>query len=183
MDDNKITDLYFARSQDAIRETEKKYGWYCHAIAYNILASNEDAKECVNDTYLRAWNAIPPERPNSLRAYLGRICRNVALGRYEYNGAARRNAELETALDEIESVIPAADAPPSDTIALRDAINSFAASLGERERIIFVQRYFYLLPVKEIAKCRDLTESNVKQILMRVRAKFKVHLEKESIVI
>ncbi len=183
MDDSKIIDLFFARSEDAIRETDKKYGRYCHAIAYNILASNEDAKECVNDAYLRVWNAIPPERPRSFIAFLGRICRNVALGRYEYNGAARRSKELESALDEIGSVIPATDAPPSDAIALRDAINSFAASLGERERIIFVQRYFYLLPVKEIAKCRDLTESNVKQILMRIRAKFKVHLEKESIVI
>lgn len=183
MDDGKIIELYFARSEDAIYETDRKYGKYCRAIAYNVLSSNEDANECVNDTYFRVWNSIPPAKPDSLRAFLAKICRNAALNRYEYNRAARRSANLETALDEIESVIPSSDAPPSDTVALRDAINSFVASLGERERVIFVQRYFYLLPIKQIADGRGLGESNVKQILMRTRARFKAHIEKESIVI
>ncbi len=183
MDDNKIIELFFARNETAIAETDKKYGRYCHRVAYNILFSDEDARECVNDTYLRAWNSIPPTRPEKLLAYLSRICRNLALGKYEYEHAARRNKELALTLDELKGVIPANDGSPADELSLKYAINSFAASLNTRDRIIFVQRYFYLLSVKEIAKLNSESESNTKVILMRTRNKFKAHLEKEGIVI
>ena len=183
MDDNKIIELFFARNETAIEETDKKYGRYCHTIAHNILASNEDAKECVNDTYLRAWNTIPPTRPERLSAFLARICRNLALGKYEYEHAARRSKNLLTALDELEGILYSHDESPSDEIAIKDALNAFAASLSSRDRIIFVQRYFYLLSIKDIARTIGEGESNIKIILMRTRNKLKAHLEKEGIVI
>lgn len=183
MEDNKIIDLFFARNEAAIEETDKKYGRYCHTIAHNILASNEDAKECVNDTYLRAWNTIPPTRPDCLSAFLARICRNLALGKHEYEHAARRRKNLCTALDELEGVLSSGDCSPSDEIAIKDALNTFAASLSKRDRIIFVQRYFYILPIKDIARAAGESESNTKIILMRTRNKLKSHLEKEGILI
>ncbi len=183
MDDRKIVELYFERSESAIAETEKKYGRYCHSIAYNILASNEDAKECVNDTYMRAWGAIPPKKPEKLSAFLGKIVRNLALNRYAYNNAQRRSKNLDTVLSEVEEFLPSLEGDVSDGLAVKEAINSFAATLSERDRIIFVQRYFYLCSVADIARKRGISENNVKIILARTRNKLKVHLEKEGIVI
>lgn len=183
MEDSKIIDLYFERSQSAISETQKKYGRYCHTIAYNVLYSNEDAEECVNDTYLRAWQSIPPHRPTSLSSFLGRITRNLALDRYDEKTAQKRGGSLDLALEEISECLPDTHGEDGNDKAIKDAINSFLASLPKRTRIIFMQRYWYLSSISEISLSLGISESNVKVILMRTRKKFKAHLEKEEIFI
>lgn len=183
MEDSKIIDLYFERSQSAISETQKKYGRYCHTIAYNVLYSNEDAEECVNDTYLRAWQSIPPHRPTSLSSFLGRITRNLALDRYDEKTAQKRGGSLDLALEEISECLPDTRGEDRNDKAIKDAINSFLASLPKRTRIIFMQRYWYLSSISEISLSLGISESNVKVILMRTRNKFKAHLEKEEIFI
>ena len=186
MDDKQIVDLYWERSESAISETEKKYGKYCHYIAYNILNSDPDAEECVNDTYLRAWEAMPPHRPTLLKSFIGRITRNLALDRYDRERALKRRGNTELIFEEIGECLPAVGEEGremSDEIALRDAINGFLESLPEETRIIFMRRYWYLSPVSHIAGDLGLSVSNVKVILMRTRKKFKAYLEKENISI
>jgi RNA polymerase sigma-70 factor (ECF subfamily) len=185
MDDQKIVDLYWERSESAIKETQKKYGRYCHSIAYAILHSNEDAEECVNDTYLRAWGAIPPAKPSRLATFLGKITRNLALDRYDSAHAQKRNAATELVLDELAECIPDADSTLdlTDKIALGDAINSFLESLPVKTRQIFMRRYWFMSPIKDIARDVDMSESAVKVSLMRTRNEFKAHLEKEGIVL
>ena len=185
MDDQKIVDLYLQRCESAIGETQKKYGKYCHHIAYSILYSNEDAEECVNDTYLRAWNSIPPAKPRRLSTFLGKITRNLALDRYDRSTAQKRGGQTPLALDELSECIPDADstADPADAIVLGDAINSFLASLPTHTRQIFLQRYWYLCSIRTIARNFDMSESAVKVALMRARNQFKEHLEKEGIVL
>lgn len=183
MEDLKIIDLYWERSESAIEETQKKYGRYCHSIAYHILYSDSDADECVNDTYLHAWNAMPPQRPAKLQLFLGRITRNLALNRYEYNHAQKRSVQTETILDEFWECIPNNETHIEDDVVLKDVLNRFLASLDKQTRIIFMRRYWYLCSIKEIAEGMYLTESNVKVTLHRTRNKFKAWLEKEGIVI
>ena len=184
MEDNRIVDLYFERSETAIFETSQKYGKYCHCIAYNILNSELDAEECVNDTYLRAWDAIPPERPRLLKSFLGRITRNLALDRYDREHAVKRGGEGDIALDELGECIPDSDGREmSDELAMKESINRFLASLSKQTRIIFMRRYWYLMSIANIASGMGLSVSNVKVILMRTRKKFKEHLEKEGISI
>ena len=183
MDDQKIVDLYWERSEDAIKETQKKYGKYCYHIAYTILYSNEDAEECVNDTYLRAWGAIPPAKPNRLSTFLGKITRNLALDRLEKNQAQKRGGAIEIALDELSECIPDADSTrdPVDEIVLGDAINAFLGGLPPKTRQIFVRRYWYMSSIKSIARDVGMSESAVKVALMRLREAFRLHLEKEGI--
>lgn len=159
--DEDILTLYNRRDEQAIAATQSKYGSYCRAVADRILRVREDAEECVNDTYLHAWNAIPPARPGSLRAFLGAI----------------------VALDEFAECLPDGTEPITDTVALRAAFDSFLASLPERERVIFVRRYWYLCPVAEIARGMDIPEGTVKSILSRTRERFRIHLEKEGIFV
>lgn len=182
MEDQKIVELYWERSETAIAETQKKYGKYCHYIAYNILNSNPDAEECVNDTYLKTWEAIPPAKPRLFKSFIGRITRNLALDRYDREHALKRRGNTDLILDEIGECVPEDDGREmSEEIALRDAINCFLESLPEETRIIFMRRYWYLSPVAHIAGDLGLSESNVKVILMRTRKKFKAYLEKEDI--
>ena len=185
MEDRKIVDLYFERSETAISETQKKYGKYCYSIAYNILSSSLDAEECENDTYLRAWEAIPPERPRLLKSFLGRITRNLAFDRYDRDHALKRGGSTELALEELSECIPSSDdgRDVSDEIALSEAINRFLGALPKQTRIVFLRRYWYLYSISDIAKDLGLSESNVKVMLMRTRRKFKDHLEKEGISI
>lgn len=182
MDDKNIVELFWGRSEDALKETQSKYGKYCTSIACNVLGSREDAEECVNDAYLRLWNAIPPARPNSLKAFLGKIVRNVSLDRYDANTAAKRfDSSTELAFYELEECIPDTEAPISDELALRTAINGFLATLPKRTRIVFMRRYWYLCSAKQIAESMGMSESNVKVTLLRTRQKFKEYLEKEGI--
>ena len=178
----RLTELFCARDEEALRETARLYEPLCMHIALNILADRQDAEECVNDTYLHAWNAIPPARPGSLRAFLGAIVRNLAINRLNYNRARRRSAAI-VALDEFAECLPDGTEPITDTVALRAAFDSFLASLPERERVIFVRRYWYLCPVAENARGMDIPEGTVKSILSRTRERFRIHLEKEGIFV
>ena len=183
MEDKKIVEMYWERSENAIKETEIKYGNYCRRIAMNILSNTLDAEECVNDTYLRAWEAMPPHRPERLSTFLGKITRNISLNRYARDRAQKRSPRVEVVYEELSELIPDNDGDPSDEGALRAAINGFLATLPSKNRIIFVQRYWYLCSVKEIAQTRALTESDVKVTLMRTRKKFKDYLTKAGITV
>lgn len=185
MEDRKIVELYFQRAESAIDQTQEKYGKYCHHIAQNILGSAPDAEECVNDALLQAWNTIPPQKPYSLSAYLGKITRNFAINRAIHENAQKRSSRMKVVLDEVEEFLPnpSDGGSLSEEIALKDAINRFLASLPIKHRRIFLQRYWYLYSVKEISRNDQLSESNVKIILHRTRIKFKDFLEKEGIQI
>ncbi len=184
MDDAKIVDLYWERSETAIVETQNKYGKYCHRIAYNILHSDYDAEECVNDTYAKAWNAMPPARPSRLSTFLGKLTRNIALNRYAHDHAQKRNAHMDLVLEEVEEFLPHDEGIPlSDEITLRDAINEFVARLPKQTRMVFVRRYWYLDSIQVIARDFGMSESNVKVTLLRTRNKFRAHLERKGIIL
>ena len=182
MDDQKIVDLYWERSESAIKETQKKYGRYCHSIAYAILHSNEDAEECVNDTYLRAWEAMPPHKPTKLSSFLGKITRHLAINRYWHDRAEKRSAEIELILDELGELLPdPTEQPISEEVALRDAINGFVRALPPKKRQMFVQRYFYCCSIRTVARELGMNENAVKVSLHRIREDFRAHLAKEGI--
>lgn len=183
MEDEKIIALYFERDENALRETETKYGRYCHTIAYNILHSHDASDECVNDTLYGAWHAMPPERPKKLSSFLGRITRNVAIDRYRYESAQKRVAQTDLVIDEYWECIPNGDAPIEDELVLKQAINGFLASLDTRTRVVFMRRYWYAMSVGEIAGGMGLSESHVSVILHRTRSKFKEYLAKEGIFV
>ena len=183
MEDNKIVDLYFERSEEAIVQTQEKYGKYCYSIAYSILNSEPDSEECVNDTYNSAWNSIPPHRPSRLSTFLGKITRNVALNRYYHNRALKRSTNIEVAIDELGDVLIKDNEFDSvaDETVLKDTINRFLSSLSKENRIIFVRRYWYLDSIRDISDLCGISESNVKAKLLRTRSKFKLFLESEGI--
>jgi len=183
MDDTRIIDLYFARDEQAIAETAKKYGTYCRRIADGILNSKEDAEECVNDTYLRTWHTIPPKRPQFLSAFLAKITRNLALTRYRAAHREKRGeGQLALALDELENCLPAASGGSlTDDMVLRNALNQFIQSLPEPSRTVFLQRYWYVRPVADIARDLGWKESRVKMLLLRTRERLREHLAREGI--
>ena len=182
MDDARIVELYWERSEDAIAESRNKYGAYCYAIAYNILYSKEDAEECESDTYVKAWGCIPPDKPSKLGAFLGKITRNLALNRYAKQRAQKRFGGVEVIFEEVEGILSDSSAEEiTDSIALRDAINGFLSTLRKKERIIFVQRYWYMRSVNDIASEFILKENTVKVMLHRTRDKFKKYLEERGI--
>lgn len=185
MEDSRIIELFWERAEDAISETDLKYGKYCYAIAYNILHSDPDSEECVNDTYLRAWETMPPQKPNALSAYLGRITRNLALNRLSYKAREKRAEGYVAVLDEVGEMLPDASTMPegADDVALREAINSFLRSLDANTRIIFVRRYWYDSEIAEIATDYSIPVGTVKSTLSRTRKRFRDHLEKEGICI
>ncbi len=184
MNDREIIDLYWARAEQAITETARRYGRYCHAIAYNILHSREDSEECVNDTWLRAWEAMPPHRPERLDTFLGKITRNLALNRWEKAAAAKRGSrQVAVAIEELHDCLPAADniEHALDSMALTEALNRFLAAMPAETRRIFIQRYWYMRSIKSIAAELGAGESKVKMALLRARAELKQYLEKEGI--
>ncbi len=183
MEDEKIVALYWERNENAIRETDRKYGSYCYAIAYNVLHSHEDSEECVNDTWNGAWNAMPPEKPTRLQGFLARMTRNIAIDRYRHDSAQKRSAEVESAIDEYWECIPNKDASIEDEFVLKQAINGFLATLDLRTRVIFMRRYWYSMSVKDIANCMRLSEGHVSVILHRTRSKFKNYLTKNGVFI
>ena len=184
MDDRKIIDLYWARSQQAIAESELKYGAYCRAIARGILDREEDAEECVNDTWFNAWNAMPPKRPDVLSAFLGKITRNLSIDRYKAIHADKRGGgNVPAALSELEECVPSLHGVESamDEKLLSQAIDAFLRTLPQRECNVFLRRYWYVDSVKEIAKRFGLNENSVKSILFRTREKLRIYLEREGI--
>lgn len=184
MDDQQIIALYNQRSEQAILASQMKYGAYCQSIAYNILRQREDSEECVNDTWLHTWGAIPPEAPRSLKAYLGKITRNLALNRYrDIRSQKRGGGNVDLALSELRDCV-AGDPTPEEHLLeamLAESINRFLEGLPKEKRVIFVLRYFYLYTMGEISEAVGLGEGNVKSILFRLRKQLKTHLRQEGV--
>lgn len=179
MQDNAIINLFWQRSEDALAECERKFGAYCRIVAVNILHSQEDASECVNETWLRAWNAIPPAKPDKLKAFLGKIARNLALDRYEAAHTQKRNGAFEIALDELAEI----SAPEqADEGEITRAINAFLRSEPTDHADIFIKRYWYLLSVKEIAAETGYTQSKTVSLLFRMRGRLKAKLKSEGLL-
>lgn len=184
MEDKHIVDLFWARSENAISETANKYGKYCYRIAYNIMHSHEDSEECVNDTYLNAWDAMPPHRPNRLSVFLGKITRNLSLNKWNHYTAQKRGSgQVALALDELNECIPALDSTAQiiDDLALVEIFNRFLASMPKEKRKIFMRRYWYLSSITEIATDYSISESKVKMSLHRTRNALRDFLEKEGV--
>ena len=185
MEDRQIIKLYWLRDESAISETDTKYGKFCRYIAYQILRNHEDSEEVTNDTYLKTWNTVPPNYPESLKGYVGMISNQLALDRYDAETAAKRGGgEIPLALDELsESVPDSSGGDICNEVALRDSINLFLRSLPQRSRNIFVRRYWYVSEISEIARDYAMTEAAVAMLLHRIRKKLKKHLEKEGFAI
>ncbi len=183
MDDNGIVELFFARSERAVEATAEKYGAYCLAVAENILPVREDAEECVNDTWLRAWDSIPPARPERLKLFLARITRNLALDRYRRETCEKRGGQrCGPALDELGEIC-ADIGGVDDGIAVRelsDAVNAYLHTVPTRERSIFIRRYFYFNTTANIAASFCMKEGTVNRSLSRTRAKLTDHLKKKG---
>jgi RNA polymerase sigma-70 factor (ECF subfamily) len=183
MEDRKIVDLYFARSEEAIKETDKKYGKYCHYIAYQILSDNEDAREIVNDTYLKVWNTVPPQEPIPLKPYVGMISRQFSINEYARKHRKKRGGQMPLLLGELAECLPSEASPTDETemLATRDALNRFLATLPEQTLKIFVRRYWYASTVEEIAREYGMKKSAVGMTLLRTREKLREFLKKEGI--
>ena len=183
MEDCKIIELYFQRSEDAIKQTDKKYGKYCYTIAYNILSDALDSQECVNDTYLKVWETIPPAKPSRLSYFIGKLTRNLSIDRLRNRSAMKRSAEADVAFEEIDGMISDTSVDIHDGIFLKNTINSYLAGLSKRDRKIFVQRYWYMCTSVEIAKDLGISDSLVRVRLLRMKEDFKKYLEKEGVEI
>lgn len=184
MKDNQIIELYWSRDENAIRETNQKYGNYCFTVADNILHNREDSDECINDTWLQAWKAMPPQKPARLRIFLAKITRNLSFNRFNARTAQKRGGgEINFVLDELAECI-ASESDVEDEYAakeLGECIRKFVRSLSERDGNVFVRRYFFTEPVAEIAHRYNLTGNNVIVILSRTRMKLKTYLIKEGL--
>ena len=184
MNDSKIIELYWNRQESAITESNLKYGSYCHSIAFNILQKNTDAEECVTDTWLNAWNSIPPQRPERLSTYLGKITRNLSLNRYkQLNTQKRGMGQVELALSELENCVPAQTGMEqiTDEMELVTALEKFLLTYPKTERNIFLGRYWYLYSIPELATAYRMSESKIASLLYRMRNRLKLHLQKEEI--
>ncbi len=183
MTEQNILELYYSRDETAIHETELKYGSYCFSIANNILLDKEDSKECVNDTYLVTWNRIPPARPNSLKAFLGKLCRHISISKYRYNKAKKRGrGTVSLCIDELSECIPA-ELDLERAVEARVLINfldNFLLSLPECERNLFTARYWYCVSTAELARSFGMNENTVKTLLRRMRKVLYEAMEKEG---
>lgn len=186
MKDTDIVDLYLMRNEQAIAETSQKYDKYCYAIAYNILHDNEDAKECVNDTYLGAWNSIPPHRPEHLPAFLGKITRNLSLKKWRGMTADKRGGGEQTlVLDELTECIPTENAVDRvlEEKELAGIIDAFLRMTGDDERRVFICRYWYMDSINNICRQFGFGQSKVKMMLSRTRHKLLKRLEEEGVTL
>lgn len=183
MDDRDIIELYFDRNESAIEETKAKYGNYCYSIAYRILCDHGDSEESVNDTYIAAWNTIPPQRPDRLSLYLAAIVRNISLKKIRYNRAQKRGTQNNLCLDELQECIPDGISPEKqiEQKELALLLDSFIRSLGHEEKCFFIKRYWYMYSVADIAKEYGCGESKVKMKLKRTRDKLLETLKKEEL--
>ncbi len=183
MDDREIIRLFDERSEKAIEAISDKYGAYCHSIAKNILQNDEDAEECINDTYLRLWENVHEKKPANLKLFLAKIVRNLALNKYEEKKSQKRGGGAVTlALEEISELVSGETQTEAEVSysELVQAINSFLRTANERDCAIFINRYFDFNSTAEIAESYGLRESNVLKILSRMREKLKKYLEKEG---
>lgn len=185
VEDAQIVDLYWSRNEKAIDATEQKYGRMLRSLSFSCLSNREDAEECVNDTYLAAWQSMPTDRPAYLGAYLSKITRRISIDRFRHNHREKRGG-LSQVTEELSECLPDTTTPtPAEAFEqgrLREILNGFLASLPAEKRIMFVQRYFYAQPLAAIAKEMGLSESNVKVILYRVREHLRHQLEKEGLL-
>jgi RNA polymerase sigma-70 factor (ECF subfamily) len=185
MDDKRIIELFFARSDKAIDELDKKYGRVSRAIAENVLADSRDAEECVNEAYLQLWNKIPPVRPTSLSAYLLKAVRNLSVNRYHHNNAERRRGNYALCIDELSETVTASQSV-DEAISERELtsyINEFLGTLDKTSRVIFVRRFWYMDSYESIAKVLGIREGAVRTRLSRTRAKLKVFLDERGVAI
>ena len=184
MDDNAILDLYFARSEQAIAETDRKYGRYCYSIANHILASPSDAEESVNDTYFAAWKLIPPRRPQRFGPFLGKLTRNLSIDRWRKNTASKRGGgETQLLLDELAECVSGSESPETELLKkeLTTALNRFLRRLPEQDRTVFLLRYYYAGTLPEIAQKTELSTNQVKYILQRTRKNLAKTLKQEGL--
>lgn len=183
MTDQEIVALYWQRSEEAVRQSQARYGGYCLAVAGRILASRQDAEECVNDTWLAAWNAMPTQRPARLRPFLARITRNLACDRSDYNRAQKRNPELTVVLEELADCVSGRETVESEYEArrLREAIDSFLRRQSAADCALFLRRYWFAEPIAQICLGCGMGESAVKSRLFRLRKKLRTFLEQEGI--
>ena len=180
MEDSDIISLYFARNEEAIRESSIKYGKYVTGISMSILQNALDAEECVNDTWLKAWNSIPPQNPPSLKVYLGRLVRHLSIDRLRTLTRLKRNRELEVALDELAECAAPDD---EDVTALTHALDEFLEGLEPTDRKLFVGRYWHLYPVSRLANAYNLTPTNTSVRLHRLRERLRVHLTERGFTV
>ena len=182
LEDIKIIELFLVRAEQAIVELSAKYGTVCGRIARNILNNDLDAEECVNDTYLAAWNTIPPQKPNPLRTYIFRIVRNISIAKYHANTSVKRNSIYDVALDELESCLAVSVTVEQEIAAseLSRQIDLFLATLDEENQMMFVRRYWYSDSISDIAERFQTSNNNVSVRLSRTREKLKTHLKKEG---
>lgn len=184
MEDQQIIDLFFAREEQAISETQQKYGKLCHSVAKNILGSQEDAQECVNDTYLAAWNAIPPTRPRYFGAFLCKITRNLSLKKLEHQNAAKRQAGKVVPIDEIETLLPDDRLRPHvGEVELSELLNTFLRGEKEMSRNVFLRRYWFFDSIEEIAGRYGFSQSKVKSMLFHSRNRLRDFLKREGVEI
>lgn len=183
MDDERIIALYWARDEAAIRETSLKYGGLCARIAGNILVSREDGEECVNDTYLAVWNAIPDQRPTIFSAFIGRITRNLALKKYEYRSAAKRSPAAVASFEELGDCVSGTDRAESgaECRLIEELISTFLRRQKEERRNVFLRRYWYFDSIAEICAATGFSPGKVKSILYETRRKLRLYLESEGI--
>lgn len=184
MDDTQILDLYWGRDPEAIRQTDQKYGSYCRQVSFQILRNNQDAEECVNDTWLKAWNAMPPHRPGKLQAFLAKLTRNLSLDRWERDRAQKRGGgRTALLLSELEECVPAAGTMEQalDDRAVSAAISAWLRKQTPRNRAAFLRRYWYADTTTQVAKRLGLSEGGAKSLLHRLRQSLKAYLEQEGI--
>lgn len=183
MENSEIIELYWTRQERAIAETQRKYGAYCYAIANNLLGDPQDAEECVNDAYLRVWNSIPPTRPNDLRLFLARITRNLSIDRLRARKAAKRDATV-VSFDELENTLYRGEdvfSEQQSVEALQAAIDRYLRRLSERDRNVFIRRYWFCEDIPTIARKYGLGENLVSKILSRARIGLRQSLKKEGL--
>ena len=182
MEDSQIIGLYFKRDEAAISETRAKYGAFCHKIALNILSINEDAEECVNDTYLRAWSSMPPQKPDRLGAWLGKVVRNIAINLWKKKHRQKRYAGMEQLLNELEDCIPSPVTVEQEIEEqkLTEVINTWLASLPQNDRILFVRRYWNGETVAYLARESGMSPANMAKRMYRLRKNLKFRLEEEG---
>lgn len=183
MKDEEIVDLYWARDESAITATDEKYRNYLAKIAYNILANKEDSQEVVNDTYLKAWNAMPPHKPNPLSLFLGKITRQLSIDVWRKKHRSKRGgSEYEQSLDELSDCVSGGDSPEDsfDCKVLAEVVSTYLRSLTQEKRDVFVWRYYFCDPIKDICSRSGQSESKIKSMLFRMRGELREYLEKEG---
>ena len=185
LDDREIIELFFERSEQAIMELSKKYGTIFAKVACNILNNKQDAEECVNDAYLGVWNTIPPQKPDSLISYVCRIVRNLAIKRYHFNTAVKRNSIYDVALDELEDCFPSAVSVEDelDATALAEHIDAFLETLGQENRVLFMRRYWHSDSIGDLAKLFGTSSHNISVKLSRIRKKLRNHLIQRGVAL